>query len=148
VSDIVERLRRGMGVGHEQNNRMNEAADEIERLRDRLADYEDAHRTTVDDCGAPDEKHCSCVPSLRLEIERLRALIPSDNYDGPELAAKILRQQAEIERLRASLAAAYAAAKNWENEAAMARSRRPTLDDLRAEADPLDPSISRGASRE
>jgi hypothetical protein len=28
----------------------------------------------------------------------------SDNYDGPELAAKILRQQAEIERLRAALA--------------------------------------------
>lgn len=33
ATDIVERLRQGMGPGHEQNIRMNEAANEIERLR-------------------------------------------------------------------------------------------------------------------
>jgi hypothetical protein len=47
-------------------------ADE-ERLRARLAEYEEAHRITVNDCGAPDEQHCSCVPSLRLEAKRLQA---------------------------------------------------------------------------
>ena len=44
-----------------------------EELQARLADYEDAHRVTVEDCGAPDEQHCSCVPSLRLEMKRLQA---------------------------------------------------------------------------
>lgn len=39
----------------------------------------------------------------------------SDNYDGPALAQKILRQQAEIERLRARLAEAERDAErlNW-----------------------------------
>jgi hypothetical protein len=45
---------------------------ELHNAKARLAEYEDAHRITVNDCGAPDEQHCSCVPSLRLEAKRLQ----------------------------------------------------------------------------
>jgi hypothetical protein len=47
--------------------------DRVDTLAARLAEYEEAHRITVNDCGAPDEQHCSCVPSLRLEAKRLQA---------------------------------------------------------------------------
>jgi hypothetical protein len=46
---------------------------ERDALAARLTEYEEAHRITVNDCGAPDEQHCSCVPSLRLEAKRLQA---------------------------------------------------------------------------
>jgi len=50
-------------------------AGEIERLQARLSDCEDdARRVLADEC-APDEAHCSCVPHLRREIERLRSLL-------------------------------------------------------------------------
>lgn len=55
---------------------------EIERLRDRLSDYDEAHRMTVDDCGSPDEAHCSCVPALRMEIERLQARVAELEKDA------------------------------------------------------------------
>jgi hypothetical protein len=48
-------------------------ARDYDALAARLAEYEEAHRITVNDCGAPDEQHCSCVPSLRLEAKRLQA---------------------------------------------------------------------------
>ena len=47
---------------------------EVERLRDTVQDYRDDIRETLDDRGADDEVHCSCVPALRGEIARLRAL--------------------------------------------------------------------------
>jgi hypothetical protein len=50
-----------------------EAVDVLVAAAKRLAEYEEAHRITVNDCGAPDEQHCSCVPSLRLEAKRLQA---------------------------------------------------------------------------
>jgi hypothetical protein len=51
---------------------MREVLGENEWLRGRLSEIEEAYRITVDDGGAADEAHCSCVPFLRLEIERLR----------------------------------------------------------------------------
>lgn len=50
-----------------------EQDDEIERLREQVAEFEEMHRIVIEDRGAPDELHCSCVPSLRLEIKRLNA---------------------------------------------------------------------------
>ncbi|NBP83133.1 hypothetical protein EBU60_04655 [bacterium] len=47
--------------------------DEVERLRERVQDYEDDARTVLAERCAPDERHCSCVPHLRREVERLRA---------------------------------------------------------------------------
>ena len=51
------------------------AADEIERLRARLADYEDGYRTAMaEECSESDDrKHCTCVPDLRRGIGELRA---------------------------------------------------------------------------
>ena len=46
---------------------------EVERLREKVQDYKDDIRKTLDDRGADDEVHCSCVPALRGEIARLRA---------------------------------------------------------------------------
>jgi hypothetical protein len=77
-------------------------ADE-ERLRARLAEYEEAHRITVNDCGAPDEQHCSCVPSLRLEAKRLQArlaeaerllrrVVNAWEHSGVELPARLERE--------------------------------------------------------
>lgn len=40
----------------------------------RLADYEDDHRAVVAGQCAPDERHCSCVPHLRREMEAMRAV--------------------------------------------------------------------------
>lgn len=76
-------------------------------LRERLKDYKDAHRNTVEDCGAADEKHCSCVPALRLEIERLRAFIEVESKarEGREaLLQENERLRGERDRLAGSLA--------------------------------------------
>lgn len=93
MSDITERLR-SHGVIPESLGM--EAADEIERLRERLADYEEAHKLTVEGCGASDERHCSCVPSLRLEIERLQGLLrdAKNTLDGIVcIAIEVLKEK-------------------------------------------------------
>jgi hypothetical protein len=61
---------------------------EIERLREELADWREAAETAAGEtCG--DEKHCTCVPLLRMEIERLRAVIAGgeDGQEAPQTAA-------------------------------------------------------------
>lgn len=44
-------------------------------LRFELDDLNDYYRTVVDDLGADDEEHCTCVPALRREIDRLRGIV-------------------------------------------------------------------------
>ena len=46
---------------------------EVAALRARIADYEVDHRAVVAGLCASDERHCSCVPHLRREVERLRS---------------------------------------------------------------------------
>jgi len=46
---------------------------EVERLRERIADFEDDFRKVTSETCAPDERHCSCVPHLRAEVSRLRS---------------------------------------------------------------------------
>ncbi len=41
-------------------------------LKEFKEDWEDDYRKTVSNSCAPDEKHCSCVPFLRLEIKSLK----------------------------------------------------------------------------
>jgi hypothetical protein len=45
---------------------------EIEQLREELADIKDGNRIILDEKCASDEVHCGCVPVLRGEVERLR----------------------------------------------------------------------------
>ncbi|HUT61962.1 MAG TPA: ead/Ea22-like family protein [Phycisphaerae bacterium] len=49
--------------------------DRIAELEAEIAERDAAHRRVVFGACAPDELHCTCVPSLRAEIERLRAAI-------------------------------------------------------------------------
>jgi len=46
---------------------------ENERLKDELSAIAEAHKQVMSEQCAPDEKHCTCVPILRQENERLRA---------------------------------------------------------------------------
>ena len=46
---------------------------EVERLRERIADFEDDFRKVTSETCAPDERHCSCVPHLRADVTRERA---------------------------------------------------------------------------
>jgi hypothetical protein len=50
--------------------------EEIETLRERIADFEDDYRKVTSEKCAPDELHCSCVPHLR------RALREANNVSG------------------------------------------------------------------
>lgn len=48
------------------------ADDEVERLRERVEQFEaDARKVLAEEC-APDERHCICVVHLRAEVARLR----------------------------------------------------------------------------
>lgn len=78
--------------------------EDYESLAARLADYEDAHRVTVEDCGAPDEQHCSCVPSLRLEMKRLQSRLAEEEHDHENT----LKQRDDAEAMADKLAAAVA----------------------------------------
>lgn len=47
--------------------------DEVDALRVQLAERDEYYRMVINEaCQAPDEKHCTCVPALRAEVERLR----------------------------------------------------------------------------
>lgn len=43
-----------------------------DKCRDKLADYESAVATIMSEPCDESERHCTCVPSLRIEVERLR----------------------------------------------------------------------------
>ena len=95
------------------NNRRTEQRAEIERLRERLDDHEDDFRAVMDEtCASSDEVHCSCVPHLRAEIERLRECMRQAGLAafmkgrdpaevGDHLRGVLASYTDEIERLRA-----------------------------------------------
>jgi cell division septum initiation protein DivIVA len=74
--------------------------DEVERLRERVQDYEDDARTVLAERCAPDERHCSCVPHLRREVERLRAEVEQLQQDAAVAASTVSSVSTELERLR------------------------------------------------
>jgi len=47
---------------------------EVERLEAELADWRETQRSVMAEKCPTDERHCTCVPMLRKEIESLRAL--------------------------------------------------------------------------
>ena len=84
--------------------------DEVERLRDTVQDYRDDIRKTLDDRGADDEVHCSCVPALRGEIARLRAqldavmeAVDAEQEDIPHFGAAIRFAKSSIKTRIAAL---------------------------------------------
>ncbi len=68
----------------------------------RLADIEDAHKSVMAEvCGGgpKDVVHCTCVPALRAEVQRLR----SDLKWMGEALRRAERAEAELVRMRAEL---------------------------------------------
>ena len=102
---------------------------EIERLQTRLADYEsDQHNAMCEDCG--NEKHCTCVPGLRREVEELRAaMLPirvyctaSDVPNGRQLVARLANVN-DVELLQQNYN--FCLSWNMDDEAAEAAREKP-----------------------
>lgn len=84
------------GTGHVGEHWVGALCAEVERLQTELADRDEMYRQIINEQCAPDEQHCSCVPSLRAEIVRLR--------DVEKLAVILSGSQADvIARLRAEV---------------------------------------------
>lgn len=64
---------RYMGLVQDQSlTRIEQLVDENAALRAELEDYRETYRRVLAEACAPDERHCTCVPALRMEIERLQ----------------------------------------------------------------------------
>jgi chromosome segregation ATPase len=100
MTDIVERLRMGCGHGKEAldyaSMRMEEAADEIERLRAKNHELASTIATRL-----LEKKPCD-------EIERLRAALTEEIAVARETDDALAKADVEIERLRAELHSAHA----------------------------------------
>lgn len=86
LEGAVHRLTEELRVARLDASTTSLQADGYRRERDalqaRLDDYYDDHRAVVAGQCAPDERHCSCVPHLRREVEAMRAVVE---------AARVLR---------------------------------------------------------
>lgn len=67
-----------------------------------LTDIKASYRATVDGPCAPDEQHCSCVPALRAEVERLKATLSTT---AASASTSVSALRGEVATLRAQLAA-------------------------------------------
>ena len=72
----------GLGTDWEQQH------DEIKRLQAWKADVEDSMKIAAGETCDMSERHCTCVPLLRVEIKRLQK-------ENSELCAEIVRLTAE-----------------------------------------------------
>ena len=59
-------------ISQEELNRLRQENISLKEFKE---DWEDDYRKTVSNSCAPDEKHCSCVPFLRLEIKNLKSKV-------------------------------------------------------------------------
>ncbi len=81
-------------------------------LLNRLADIENAHKSVMAEVcsgGPKDAVHCTCVPVLRAEVERLRAELAAsygvtEVWQREALAAQTERAQAEAKLAKVSKA--------------------------------------------
>ena len=76
---------------------------ERDALKARLDDYYDDHRAVVAGQCAPDERHCSCVPHLRREVEAMRAVVEAagEVNDAPPDYENWGKLQGALDALRA-----------------------------------------------
>jgi hypothetical protein len=74
---MEERKKRTPGDLHkaldEAHGRIVDLSAQVNKLNEMLNDWAETYRKIIDDRGPNDEAHCSCVPALRTEIDRLRA---------------------------------------------------------------------------
>jgi chromosome segregation ATPase len=91
----------GMRDGYEKQWHAQKA--EANKLRIRLADWQDTHNQIMEEKCAGDEKHCTCVPSLRVEIKRLTAEIEELEEEIDNLGDEVGRLDAENDDLRSEL---------------------------------------------
>ena len=79
-------------------------AAEIERLRLIVDDITNAHRVVMDEACGADERHCTCVPILRSEIEQLWRMLAAADARTGEKIEEIGHNEELIAHLRAELA--------------------------------------------
>jgi len=73
MSELVRTLRASIPETPRDRTEMliDMAADEIELLTQELAERDEQHRSVISS-PCPDEQHCTCVPILRRENQRLK----------------------------------------------------------------------------
>lgn len=77
---------------------------ENEELKDRLKHIDESWRITLEDRGAHDEEHCSCVPVLRAEIDALQAGCQWDAKGLPlTICWRLVQARREAKRARSLL---------------------------------------------
>lgn len=78
MGDLVERLRESATLETYNSyacGYLQEAADEIERMRDKMQQYDDAAAISASEECTNGEKHCTCVPLLRVTVANQKAEI-------------------------------------------------------------------------
>jgi len=63
-------------------------ADGNEELRWRLSDWQDSF-TTAWKTPCPDEVHCSCVPALRVKLDKIENLVTTDHESKESFIAMV-----------------------------------------------------------
>jgi len=71
-------------------------------LLNELTEITERHVRVMEERCPTDERHCTCVPMLRGEVERLRAG-KHDRLEEARLTKHLMEAQQECERLRAAL---------------------------------------------
>lgn len=59
-------------ISHDDFAEIMKEANERSKMRDRLDDLLDGHRTVMEEKCSMNEVHCTCVPALRVDNARLR----------------------------------------------------------------------------
>lgn len=57
-----------------------------EELQQELDDWKESHRIVMEEKCPVDEKHCTCVPSLKKEIEKLKKEIDTLVKENSDLS--------------------------------------------------------------
>lgn len=80
---------------------LRECLAEIDRLTEQWQELLDAHRSILEEecSGSDDRVHCTCVPFLRQEIDRLTAENAACADDVRNMAASLDNLSREIDRL-------------------------------------------------
>ena len=104
----MDKLKRYNEDGYERRNGEFCLSSDVEELEERLEAYEEDQRSIMSErCG--DEVHCTCVPPLRAEVERLTALLGKSivsgaiDITGHNVVEENERLTAELAQVKAKL---------------------------------------------
>lgn len=76
----------------------------LAKLEAELEDWHDTNKLVLQDCGAPDEKHCTCVPFLRKRLAELGADLTCARIEESGMEIKYEGQKTRADRAEEKLA--------------------------------------------